>query len=338
MNDTNSGMNEFDFIRDIARNVPRSGEGLIQGIDDDAAVIEGPRGISWLVTTDALAEGVHFRREWAGWEDIGRKALVANISDITAMGGIPWFYFLSLSVPHNMSEADLSGFIKGIKDVASQYDMILAGGDTTASTEKLFLSITVVGSAAQDAVVYRKGARDGDKIFVTGSLGGSAAGLICLNKDIKGEKYSPFIMRHIKPQPRVRIGAWLGEHKCASSMIDISDGLVADVNHIADRSGVGYIIDAEKIPVASGLEAIDNIIDVDIKELALTSGEEYELLFTMSREQEEYFYSQSAKLDFGCQITEVGKIVKDDAKRQVLGAGGKNIVMKTTGFSHDIGS
>lgn len=327
-------MNEFEFIRKIAEGVPRSGEGLIKGIDDDAAVIEGPRGINWLVTMDIFAEGVHFERGWADWETIGKKALLVNISDIAAMGGIPWFYFVSASCPKDIREDDLLDFTKGMKSVATCYDMILAGGDTTSSKSNFTVSITVIGNADKDNIIYRNGAKPGDKIYVTGKLGASAAGLDSLKDGEKGA--SDFVMRHLLPEPRLKLSSWLSKNRSATSMIDISDGLMLDMDHIADESSVGYKIDISAVPLYDGLDSFKRGADLD--QLVMASGEEYELLFTMSKEAEEIFLNQTTKIDFGCEVTKIGEVVADKGQRKIVGRDGKELKLKSAGFVHEIGS
>lgn len=324
-------MDEFEFIGKIAKGVPRSAEGLILGIDDDAAVIEGRGRDRWLVTTDISAEDVHFKRTWAGWDIIGKKTLLTNVSDILAMGGLPWFYFVSIAVPKNVREKDLLKFYDGMSSVAKEYNMIMAGGDTTASVGKFFASITVIGSA--ENVITRSGAKAGDKIFVSGSLGGSEAGLYILEKDLKGNK--ALIDKHLLPTPRLKLARWLSEKKCASAMIDISDGLVQDLTHIADLSRVGFNLYAENIPIDENIKSLRSRVNPLLA--AISGGEDYELLFTMNEEQRERFEFDAAKIDFGCPITMIGEIVEDKTRRRVIDSRGKLINVKKKGFAHQIG-
>lgn len=325
-NDTNIYMKEFEFIRKIAEGVPKTSEGLIKGIGDDAAVIEGPRGVNWLLTTDLFAEGVHFERGWADWETLGKKALLINISDIVAMGGIPWFYFVSIACPKDVSGQDLLSLDRGMKSVAGHYDMILAGGDTAVSSNGLSISLTVVGDADKDSVIYRSGARPGDGIFVSGKLGGSNAGLKALQEGNNKKRNSKFIKRHLLPEPRLKLASWLARNKNATSMIDISDGLIADLNHIADESNIGYMLSASKVPLFEGVNSFEE---------AITSGEEYELLFTMNKKQKENIFSQISKIDFGCKVTEVGEIV--EIGRSVVDKNGNELKINNKGFVHILG-
>lgn len=329
-------MDEFQYIKKIAASVPRSSEGLIQGIDDDAAVIEGPRGTDWLVSTDILAEGVHFRRKWMDFETIGKKALLVNISDIAAMGGVPWFYFVSIAVPPDLSEKNLLLLNKGMQAVAAEYDMVLAGGDTTSSKGKLFISVTIIGSVDKGKAVYRKGARPKDGIYISGSLGGSRVGMGLLAKGIRGKNAEELLRRHLLPAPRMNLGAWLAEHSLASSMIDVSDGLISDLGHIADLNGVGYIIYANKIPEAAQMGKFAARLKLNVMEAKLTGGEEYELLFTMSEEQEKCFIAESSRVDLGCDVVKIGEVQFDKKDRRIYD-GEKPVRLKKTGFAHKIG-
>lgn len=331
-------MNEFEFIKKIAEGVPRTGEGLICGIDDDAAVIEGPRGKSWLITTDVLTEGIHFKREWSDWETIGKKALLVNISDIAAMGGTPWFYFVSIACPSSVRERELLEFFSGMKCVAQKNDMILAGGDTTASDASFFVSITVVGTCDASKVVHRSGAKVGDKIFTTGNLGDSAAGLICLQKKISTDRSLKLINRHLVPEVRLGLAVWLAENKCANAMIDISDGLKGDIQHIADLSHVGYKIYANKVPIDKNIADIAGMNGFSALDLAVSGGEDYELLFTMSASQEKKFFGETSNTSFGCQITEIGEIISDGKVREIVDERGVPLHFSKAGFVHKIGS
>lgn len=330
-------MDEFEFIKWVSKDSPRTAEGLLHGIGDDAAVIEGPRGEVWLISTDVLAEGIHFERDWCDSKMLGRKALLVNISDIAAMGGIPWFYFVSISCPYDMTEAEILGIFEGMKDAAKEYSMILAGGDTTESKKGLFISVTVVGCTVRDNIVLRDGAEQGDFIYVSGALGGSAAGLYCLKNKIFDKSYEKFISRHLLPSPRIALGGWLAKNKCASSMIDISDGLISDLAHITSEKGVGYRLFADDIPMEGGLKEFAASFGIDIYDLVLASGEEYELLFTMSGEQEREFFDKMSRIDFGCSVTKIGEVGGSSSNKEILTCTGEAIRPSTAGYVHKVG-
>jgi thiamine-monophosphate kinase len=227
-----------------------------------------------LVTTDFSLEGVHFRREWHPAEVVGHRCLTRGFSDIAAMGGNPIAAFLSLALPKSLPQSWVDQFLKGLLKLADKFNVSLAGGDTAQSTGGILADIVVVGSVPKGKAVRRAGARAGDRIYVTGSLGGSAATLKLL---FSGRKLRPTdFPRHFHPTPRIDVGQYLRRKGLASAMIDLSDGLSTDLGHICDQSGVGAEIQAPAIPRASiGKPARE----VELQS-ALNGGDDYELLFT----------------------------------------------------------
>lgn len=326
-------MQEFEFIKEISKGVPRVSEGLIQGIDDDCAVIEGPRGTCWLVSSDILTENIHFNRNFTGMFDLGRKGLLVNISDIIAMGGIPWFYFVSIACPDDLKSSDVMELMRGLQHEARNHDIILAGGDTTSSDSGFFISITIIGSVLKQNIIYRKGAKQGDGIYVSGCLGSSHAGLESLKK---GEQ-NVFVEKHLSPCPRLKLGTFLAEKGFASAMIDISDGLISDLNHIADLSEVGYRINHNDIPYDLEIQKIALRFGHDLKDYVLSGGEDYELIFTINKDVEKRFLMEAGREEFGCNITKIGQILPDKNKREVLDTEGNILEIVDTGFVHPIG-
>jgi len=250
------------------------GRSVVLGIGDDCAVLRIPPAHEILVTTDFSLEGVHFRPEWHAPEVVGHRALARGLSDIAAMGGQPMAAFLSLALPRTIRQSWVDRFLKGMLKLAETFRVSLAGGDTAESRDGVLVDIVVVGSVPKGTAVRRSGARPGDRIFVTGSLGGAAAALDLL---FSGQKLRPRdYPQHFHPIPRIELGQVLREKKLASSMIDISDGLSTDLGHICEESGVGAEIEAEAIPLARiGPPARP----VDLNP-ALHGGDDYELLFT----------------------------------------------------------
>ena len=249
-------------------------KGVPTGIGDDCAVLQIPAGHQMLVTTDFSLEGVHFRREWHPAEVVGHRCLTRGFSDIAAMGGNPIAAFLSLALPKSLPQSWVDQFLKGLLKLADKFNVSLAGGDTAQSTGGILADIVVVGSVPKGKAVRRAGARAGDRIYVTGSLGGSAATLKLL---FSGRKLRPTdFPRHFHPTPRIDVGQYLRRKGLASAMIDLSDGLSTDLAHICDESGVGAEIHAPAIPRASiGKPARE----VELQS-ALNGGDDYELLFT----------------------------------------------------------
>ncbi|GBC83239.1 Thiamine-monophosphate kinase [bacterium HR10] len=277
---------EFEWIRRIRERARRFAPELVVGIGDDAAILERSPGKWWLVTTDALIEGVHFRREYAPAHLLGQKALAVNLSDIAAMGGQPRFFVLSLAVPGDLEEAYVEDFLAGIIAAADRYATILIGGNLAASPSGLAITVTLIGECAAHRAVRRDGAMPGELICVTGQLGLSALGLKLLSEgyrlsDQLCERARRPILAHLAPEPRVALGRYLAEAGVARAMIDLSDGLSQDLLHLCEESRVGAVISAEALPVVA--EAME--FGADPLELALHGGEDYELLFTLKEEE-----------------------------------------------------
>ena len=267
---------EKSLIALIRRRAARR-RGAIEGIGDDCAILQLPPGHVALVTTDFTLEGVHFRREWHPAETVGHRCLARGLSDIAAMGGTPIAAFLSLALPKDLTQAWVGQFLKGLLKLADAFKVSLAGGDTAQSPGGILADIVVMGSVSKGKAIRRSGARPGDGIYVTGSLGAAAASLKLL---MAGQKLRPVdYPRQFCPVPRLEVGQFLREKSLASAMIDISDGLSTDLGHICEESGVGAEIQAEAVPVAViGKPARE----VDLR-FALHGGEDYELLFTAPR-------------------------------------------------------
>ena len=235
-----------------------------------------------LVTTDFTLEGIHFRRDWHPAESVGHRCLARGLSDIAARGGEPVAAFLSLALPRDLPQSWVGRFARGLIGLAERYGVTLAGGDTAESPNGILADIVVVGTVPKGKSVLRSRARAGDRIYVSGELGGSAAAVWVMRKEmLKKSKRKPNpreYLRHFFPEPRVELGRVLREKGLASAMIDTSDGLSTDLAHICEESGVGAEIAAELIPRASVGKPLR---EVDLQ-LALHGGEDYELLFTAS--------------------------------------------------------
>jgi thiamine-monophosphate kinase len=263
-------------IRDRAARPPGAGRQGVLGIGDDCAVVPIPRGHEALITTDLSLEGIHFKRAWHPPESVGHRCLARGLSDIAAMGGEPWAVFLSLAAPQSVPQKWVDGFLRGLLKLAGEFNVSLAGGDTAESPGGILADIVGLGSVPKGKAVLRSGARPGDRIYVTGALGASAATIDLLSA---GKKLRPReFASHFYPAPRVEVGRFLRKQGLASAMIDISDGLSTDLGHICDESGVGAEIESDAIPVATMGKPARR---VDLR-VALHGGEDYELLFTAS--------------------------------------------------------
>ena len=281
----------------------RHGSGsILLGIGDDCAVLRLANDC--LVTTDFSLEGIHFRRDWHPPESVGHRCLARGLSDIAAMGGEPVAAFLSLALPRDLAQAWVRRFTRGLTSLGDRYGAKLAGGDTAESPNGILADIIVVGSAPHGKkkrnAVLRSGARPGDRIYVSGALGGSAAAVVQMRKHPSKKLNPRDYPRHFYPEPRIELGRILRQKGMASAMIDTSDGLSTDLAHICEEGGVGAEIRAALIPRARvGKPARE--VDLD---LALHGGEDYELLFTARPGQ------RIPKQIAGVAITEIGRIVR----------------------------
>ena len=246
------------------------------GIGDDCALLRIPAHHDALVTTDFSLEGVHFRRPWHSPESVGHRCLARGLSDIAAMGGEPLAAFLSLGLPAKLRQAWVDGFFRGWLDLGKRFGVTLAGGDIAESHAGVVIDVVVVGFVPRGKAILRSGARAGDRIYVTGELGGSAATIERLLRSGEKKLNPSFFPRHFSPQPRILVAKILREKKIASAMIDLSDGLSTDLAHICQESHTGAEIWEEKIPRAS----VGNPPEKVSIDLALHGGEDYELLFT----------------------------------------------------------
>ncbi len=276
-------MREFEFIQKIRAGL--AGEGAKKGIiGDDCAVLDFPCSGKILLSTDEMIEGVHFDMEYFSWDDVGYRAVSAACSDIAAMGGKTRWILIALGLPRGFEEKNFTALYRGITSFARCNGKIV-GGNIATSPAGVHITTTVVGVAQRP--IFRSGARPGDGIYITGTLGGSLAGMIMLRRRL-GEKLSylerqMLSVRHRRPKSRTKEGSLLGEFDI-HAMIDISDGFWADLKHILEESGVGAQVQLEKIPLYYGVESVAQIVDENPFILAAKSGEEYELLFTADEE------------------------------------------------------
>lgn len=268
--------NEHRIIEEISEKWLTSGYGIIKGIGDDCAVIEKSGNQRYVVTTDALVENIHFLTRISTYKEIGQKAINVSISDISAMGAIPRFLFITIAIPKKMEYSNILELSEGFRISSNRYNVIIAGGDTVRCKNNIFISITAIGTADKDRIIYRNGANSGDIIAVTGSLGKSHAGLRLIQSGERNRKLEKFY--HI-PIPRVREGNILAKYG-VSSMIDISDGLISEIKHICYSSGKGAVINTENIPISTEAKIVAKKLKENSLDYALYGGEDYELLFT----------------------------------------------------------
>ena len=274
-------LGERGLIARLRRRLPPPGPEVLVGIGDDAAAVTwGAETL--LLTTDTLLEGVHFRRSTATLRDIGAKAIAVNVSDIAAMGGEPRYALLALALPPSLAVAELDELYEGVNDMARQHGVTVVGGDTCAAPGGVVLSVTLVGRV-DGAPLRRSGARPGDAILVSGTLGASAAGLAVLERGpgaLPPAVVEAVVRPHRVPTPRVAESRLIRASGWATAMIDLSDGLVTDLGHIAGESRVGARIDVDALPVSEATRAVARALGADPLHWALSGCEDYELLFT----------------------------------------------------------
>ncbi|MBI5843761.1 MAG: thiamine-phosphate kinase [Deltaproteobacteria bacterium] len=274
---------EFELIKRMLALLPQKGEGLVKGSGDDCAVFDLPEGFSVVATCDSLVEGVHFLSDSDPFL-VGRKAVAVNISDVAAMGAIPAFLLVSLALPEKTPVAFMESLSRGMAFEAQRYGAAIIGGNMAKSPQGVIIDITCLGRIEKGKALYRRGAREGDLVAVTGTLGDSAAGLLLLkNPDFKIDENIRLRLAaaHATPAPRVEEGRFLSASGMVSSSIDVSDGLVADLGHILEQSGRGADIFIDRLPISHELVQAAQALGKDPVNLALYGGEDYELCFTL---------------------------------------------------------
>ncbi len=301
---------------------------LILGIGDDAAAWYGDASIQ-LATTDSLIQDVHFHLGIASWEKLGWRAMAANLSDIAAMGGLPQYALVSLALPDHTEVEDVTALYKGMIELAQRFEVAIVGGDTS-NAPLLVINITILGGIkSQDKdILIRSAAKPGEKVAVTGYLGAAAAGLEVLTKHLQfdSEATSALKRAFLQPYPRVAEGQILVEQGVRAA-IDISDGLISDLSHICKASQVSARIEIDRVPIQPAVRA--NFSDRAL-ELALSGGEDYELLFTASDE-----VINKVRATASCPVTVTGEITVGKTGEITLVDGKGNLVdLPKTGWEH----
>jgi len=353
---------EFDLIEQVRRRAFRRKENesdnshsalstqhsaLLKGIGDDAAVLRASANHDILITADLLVEDIDFRRGWVSPRLLGHKALSVSLSDVAAMGARPRWALLSIGVPRDVWQSRfLDEFYEGFFALADEYEVTLIGGDVSRTPEKIVVDSIVLGEARRKRAVFRSGAQIGDRIYVTGALGGAAAGLRLLEGGARLSKNfarksrhnatERLMLRQLRPDARVAWGRLLGEKKLATAMIDLSDGLSSDLAHLCCVSRVGATIEAARIPPDPSIERagakMSGVAPSDpLNPLALSlhGGEDYELLFAVNPRKAARV---PPEVD-GVPATYIGEVT-NDAGRIRLVEGERTRTLKPSGFSH----
>lgn len=302
-------MSELEFIeiiKQITQPVPNE---LRLGPGDDCAVIQGNDAFDYIVSTDMLVEHVHFDRSYHDIYALGRKIVAVNLSDIAAMGGSPLFLLISTAFTKDFSSEQKKTLLDGICAIAEEYDTALIGGDTVSGSELSF-SVTVIGKVKKGKAIRRDGAKEGDYVYVSGELGGAAAGLACctdLQKIPFSKNVALCLQQFFNPMPHIEYGLLLAESGCVTAMQDISDGIATDLAHICRMSDTGAVVYEENLPLMSGVPEIARVIQKKPLEFALSGGEDYVLVFTVDRQHHQAF--KEINHQNGLPFTKIGEIV-----------------------------
>jgi len=304
---------EFGLIDRISKK--SKNKNVIVDIGDDAAVFKTEKGLQ-VITTDTLVEGDHFRKEWFTPKQIGKKAIEINVSDIAAMGGIPKYALISLAIPKDLDVNFVDEIYKGMWSVCKKYGIDIIGGNMTHS-DIIVISITLTGEVDKKNLCLRSGAKPGDLIFVSGHLGNGRAGLRLFQENVEG--FNEIMKNYLEPKAKLDFSKKISPY--VNSMIDVSDGLASEIKHICDESNCGVIIYKDKIPISDDVRLLANILDEDDYEYALYGGEDFQLVYSVSKE--------NIKKTNGFLI---GEITKD--KNILLSYKGKEEKLINVGYDH----
>jgi len=341
---TISDCSERELIARIQTRLPPPPAWLLVGIGDDAAVVEPERNRAEVLTVDALVEGVHFDRAFVPPDAIGHRALAVNLSDLAAMGAAPRLALLSLALPPGLPMADFDGLVAGIAALAERSRVHVVGGNLTRSSGPLMIDISVTGTVKPRQVLRRSGARPGDTLYVSGTIGAAAVGLMMLRdattnrklaitgnaEDREEHVVASCIQRYLRPEPRVRLGLMLARNRAASACMDLSDGLSDAVYQVAAASGVGARIDAGALPIEPCVREVFAARGADPVAAAITGGDDYELLVAVRPRTGGRL--AAAIRHGGVPLTRIGVCTEDRAV--VLSREGGDTPLPREGYSH----
>ena len=330
-------LGEFGLIDRLSEKFKHQARDTVLPLGDDCAVYSTSPSKYQLISTDALVENIHFKYSTTLPEQLGQKAIAVNLSDIAAMGGTPTRVLITLGISKKISTSFLDHLYKGIHKACMFYNVELCGGDTVSSPKSFFINITILGEAKRGKLFTRKGAKQGDLIFTTGTLGDSSLGLTLLsNKQLKcsskSKKY--LLKKHFDPIPRLKESRLLTRSSCKiTSMIDISDGLAQALQHICKQSGTGALIYEEKLPKSQAFSKVCSENNWESLPLILNGGEDYELLFTLASDGVKNLYRQFEKAK--ALVTHIGEITELSKKVSLLKKNGKRLILpRSSGFNH----
>jgi thiamine-monophosphate kinase len=332
-----SSLGEFGLINHLTKNNETKQSSTILSIGDDAAIIDHS-GMQTVISTDLLVEGIHFDLGYTPLKHLGYKSVIVNLSDIYAMNATPTQIVLSIAISNKFSVEALDEFYDGVYTACEKYNVDLVGGDTTSSQKGFVISITAIGEVAQNKFVKRDGAKPNDLICVSGDLGGAFLGLTILERekkifeetgaqpDLENQTY--IVGRLLKPEARKDVIEYFETHKIMpTSMMDISDGLSSELMHICKQSNVGCIIHEDKLPFNEDMKAFAYKLELDPTACALSGGEDYELLFTVSQTDFE-------KINENNGLSVIGYITEADKGKHIITRGGNKHELVAQGWNH----
>jgi thiamine-monophosphate kinase len=353
-------LTERELVARIQRRLAPAPAWLLVGIGDDAAVVEPERNRAEVLTVDAIVEGIHFDRAFVPPDAIGHRALAVNLSDLASMGAAPRLALLSMALPAALPVADFDAMADGLAALAARHRLHIVGGNLTRSPGPLMIDVTVVGTVKRRQALTRAGARPGDDLYVSGTIGAAAAGLARLRESptVPSRKshvprqqshvaspddsrratadlrpgtcdLEPLLRAYLFPQPRVLLGVHLGRNRAASACIDLSDGLADGAHRIADASGIGVTIDANALPIDPAARAYFDARGQDAVLQALTAGDDYELLLAVRPRTRRRL--AEAERRGGVPLTRIGQCTDD---RAVLLRRGSDVTPVPEGYSH----
>ena len=332
-------LGEFGLIDLFRKKFPARGKRIVLGLGDDCAVLKSSPKNLLLFTTDSLMEKVHFDLACFTWEDVGIKAMSANVSDIAAMGGLPLASVVSLGLPKKMEVLDTLNLYSGMDKMARKFGFSIVGGDIFLS-DKVVISVALLGEVEPKFLLKRSGAKIGDLICVTGDLGESQAGLELLQRyakhlDDKKGKSTPgrsfgkqTFNKHLSPTPRLTESRELVRKLKINSMIDISDGLLGDLYHILEESRVGARLFEDKIPISKKVLKLSSLLKQKPLDYALYSGEEYELLFTVDSKD------SNSLMNLKTKVSVIGEITDKALRMEMVDRNKKVRVLEKRGYVH----
>lgn len=334
-----SELGEFGLIKKLTAGFRLTRSEIIKGVGDDAAVYKIGNGKVHVVSTDLLMEGIHFDLTYAPLKHVGYKAVIVNLSDIYAMNAMPFGITVSIALSNRFTLESMEAFYEGVKIACDEHNIDLLGGDTSSSHTGLVISITALGSADEDKIVYRNGAKENDLICVSGDLGGGYAGLNILEREKQAFKANPdlqpellgydyVIGRVLKPEARRPVIEVLEKQGIKpTSMIDISDGLTSELYHICTQSKTGALIYEEKLPIDNETYKVAEEFKIAASTFALNGGDDYELLFTVSLDDYE-------KIEKISDIHVIGHVTEEGHGLRMMLRSGGLVELEAQGWQH----